>query len=133
MQRPLLTALVSELARHGISEHRVEHGGKHPRLCFSVAGSVQHFVMPGTGFDGPARYVYVGELRKLLRRLGVPKPPRVVSERQHWPAERRAGSRRRLPIFERVHVKDPFAALAHLAIATPLHADLAGHAEGGAD
>jgi len=111
-------ALVADLERHGITKHRVEMGGKHPRLCFQVGGRERFYVFPGTMFDGPARHTVIGDLRKVLREVGcaVPKPekPAAPKKRKHRRPAKPPPAR--VEALDWTRSKDPFAALSAVPV-----------------
>lgn len=73
--RPLIKLLVAELARYGITHHRVERAKKHPRLCFMVGDREHSFTFSTNGWDGPARQASLCTLRAVLHRAGCSPLP----------------------------------------------------------
>jgi hypothetical protein len=110
---PMLIALTDELERAGITHHRVEYGGKHPRLVFDVAGRVRSYTFPGTCWDGPSRHAVVAELRRMLRELQQLPPPRRKAPRHAGRVRVRIIRPRfaRIPVLEFVPPRDPWAPL----------------------
>lgn len=65
--RAYIDALTAELEAHGVSDYRVEHGGKHPRLIFTFRGREMFKVFPASPSDNRRGIQNaVRELRKLM-------------------------------------------------------------------
>lgn len=67
-------ALLTELERwDGVTDHRFEHGGKHPRLVVETARGSRFITLSLTASDQRATKNKVSDLRKVLRELGAEK------------------------------------------------------------
>jgi hypothetical protein len=74
MDRRTNKEMLKELDRwQGITGHRFEHGGKHPRLVVETERGSRFITMSLTASDGRAIKNKIGDLRKVLRELGAEK------------------------------------------------------------
>ena len=78
-RNPYVAALTTELERAGVSEFDFTHGGKHPRVTFTVAGQERFYVFPNSPSDSQRGVLNaVAGLRKML---GIAAPKAVKSTR----------------------------------------------------
>lgn len=72
MPNPCIEAAKTELARVGIRDVMIAHGGKHPQLHFKINGGPVHvFSVPGTPSDHRAPANVRTSLRRYLAEAGV--------------------------------------------------------------
>lgn len=103
--RDYIAALVGELARVGITEYVVTHGGVHMRFAYWHDGRRRTITFPASPSDSQRGALNcVGDLR---RQLGIGSPERGKSNR---PRKRRNRTRP-LPIPDLSPRPDPFAIL----------------------
>jgi hypothetical protein len=72
-RNPCLAVTVAELTAAGIA-HRVENGGRHPRVRWSFGGQNFTTVVPSTPSDVRAEANARGVIRRRLRQLGAITP-----------------------------------------------------------
>jgi hypothetical protein len=66
---PYVTAIRSELTRHGVTDYEFQRGGKHPRVLYSVGERRLMYVFPGSTSD--SRRGVKNAIAGIRRQIGV--------------------------------------------------------------
>lgn len=72
MPNPYISALTAKLARVGIRDYEIEHGGKHPKLIYQHQGQRRFYVFPASGSD--SQHGVRNAVADLRRHLGITAP-----------------------------------------------------------
>lgn len=65
--REMIDAMVDELHRHGINDHRIEHRSKHKAMTFNVNGVEKRVIFSSTASDWRAAQNNRMLIRKAIR------------------------------------------------------------------
>ncbi len=113
VDKDVLALIDRQMQAAGITEHRLEMGGKHPRLVYVQNGQTHSYTLPGTPSDHRAARNLVADLRRALGLSAVKAPPaeelpppRVLTEAQahiaaHPPSTPTAKDLRALDLLDR--------------------------------